>query len=75
MGLDAWDAALLHLIQAYAAMRGRGTADVARAVLASRTLRHYGYAEAQNGTLTLGQTIAAAKLLNHWIGVEIGKHQ
>ena len=61
------------LIQRYATLCGHTNADVAHALLSSKTLRRYGYTHAQRGHLTEAQGKAAIRVLDFWIG-ETNEH-
>lgn len=56
------------LVDRYALKCGRSRREVARALLASRTLAKHGYTEKQGGALTEDQGQAACRLLEYWIG-------
>lgn len=64
-----------HLIGEYARLCGRTHAEVAHALLDSRTLRRLGYSHAQRGLLTEEQGRAAIRVLDYWIGAKSAKHQ
>lgn len=64
-----------HLIGEYARLCGRTHAEVAHALLGSRTLRRLGYSHAQRGLLTEGQGRAAIRVLDFWIGAKSEQHQ
>ena len=63
---------LSRLIAEYARLRGRTNTEVAYALLSSRTLRRNGYHHAQRGRLTEKQGRAAIRVLDYWIGEELG---
>lgn len=64
------------LICEYARLSGHSNADVAHAVLASRTLQKHGYRHGQKGRLTEDQGLAAVALLQMWIEKRAhGMHQ
>jgi len=56
-----------HLICEYARLCGRTTKEVAHALLASKTLKRYGYRHEQKGHLTESQGRAAIRVLDFWI--------
>ena len=56
-----------YLISEYARMCNRTNAEVAHALLGSRTLKRYGYRHAQRGHLTETQGKAAIQVLDFWI--------
>ena len=56
-----------YLICEYARMCNRTNAEVAHALLASKTLRRYGYRHEQQGHLTEAQGRAAIQVLDFWI--------
>lgn len=56
-----------HLISEYARMCNRTNVEVAHALLATKTLRRYGYDHAQRGHLTETQGRAAIQVLDFWI--------
>ena len=56
-----------HLICEYARMCNRTNAEGAHALLASKTLKRYGYRHAQKGHLTETQGKAAIQVLDFWI--------
>lgn len=62
------------LLQRYARLCGRTNTEVAHALLASKTLRKYGYEHSQKGHLTEEQGQAAIRVLDFWIGASI-EHQ
>lgn len=64
-----------YLINEYARLCGRTNAEVAHALLASKTLKRYGYRHAQRGHLTETQGRAAIQVLDYWIGKAHEQHQ
>ena len=64
-----------YLICEYARLCGRTNAEVAHALLASKTLRTYGYTHAQKGHLTETQGRAAIRVLDFWIGAKTNEHE
>lgn len=64
-----------HLICEYARLCGRTNAEVAHALLSSKTLRRYGYSHAQKGHLTEAQGRAAIQVLDYWIRSKSEQHQ
>ncbi len=75
MGLDDALECLGDLMRRYARMRGMTVTDVARAMLASKTLAAHGYRHAQKGSLTEDQANAAIRMLHYWIGAKIEHKQ
>lgn len=63
-----------YLIGEYARLCNRTNAEVAHALLASKTLAKHGYTHAQRGHLTEGQGRAAILVLDYWIGAKV-EHQ
>lgn len=61
-----------YLIGEYARLCKRTNAEVAHALLASKTLRMHGYSHAQKGHLTETQGKAAIRVLDYWIGARVG---
>lgn len=61
-----------HLICEYARLCGRTNAEVAHALLGSKTLRKHGYRHEQKGHLTESQGKAAILLLDYWIRSKVG---
>lgn len=57
-----------YLIGEYARLCGRKQVEVTHALLASKTLKRYGYSHAQKGHLTETQGRAAIQVLDYWIG-------
>lgn len=64
-----------HLICEYARLCGRTNAEVAHALLSSKTLRRYGYSHTQKGHLTEKQGKAAIRVLDFWIGAKTNEHE
>ena len=64
-----------YLICEYARLCNRTNAEVAHALLGSKTLRRYGYSHAQKGRLTEAQGKAAIQVLDLWIRSSIEQHQ
>ena len=56
-----------YLISEYARLCNRTNVEVAHALLATKTLRRYGYDHAQRGRLTETQGRAAIQVLDFWI--------
>ena len=56
-----------YLISECARLCNRTNVEVAHALLATKTLRHYGYDHAQKGHLTETQGRAAIQVLDFWI--------
>lgn len=56
-----------YLISEYARLCNRTNTEVAHALLATKTLRRYGYDHAQRGHLTETQGMAAIQVLDFWI--------
>ena len=64
-----------HLIGEYAHLCGRSLAEVAYALVKSKTLRRHGYSHAQRGHLTETQGQAAIRVLEFWIRSKNEQHQ
>lgn len=64
-----------YLICEYARLCGRTNAEVAHALLASKTLRRHGYQHEQRGHLTETQGRAAIAVLDYWIGAKTIEHE
>lgn len=64
-----------YLISEYARLCNRTNVEVAHALLATKTLRCYGYDHAQRGHLTETQGRAAIQVLDLWIRRASEQHQ
>lgn len=64
-----------YLISEYARLCNRTNVEVAHALLATKTLRRYGYRHAQRGHLTETQGRAAIQVLDLWIRRASEQHQ
>lgn len=64
-----------YLIQEYAQLCNRTNTEVAHALLASKTLRRYGYDHTQKGHLTETQGRAAIQVLDLWTRSKSEQHK
>lgn len=63
-----------YLISEYARLCKRTNLEVTHALLASKTLRRYGYTHAQKGHITETQGRAAIQVLDYWIRSASERH-